>query len=43
MNAYNYEDLQHVCKDYNPDASLEELVSLAGAYTYEDALERRGQ
>ena len=43
VNAYNYEDLQHVCKDYNPDASLEELISLAGAYTYEDALARRGQ
>ena len=43
LNAYNYEDLQNVCKDYNPDASLEELISLAGAYTYEDALARRGQ
>ena len=43
MNAYNYEDLGKVCKTYNPDATLEDLKELAGAYTYEDALARRSE
>ena len=41
VNAYNYEDLYSVCVELNPDASLEELVELAQAYTYDDALTRR--
>lgn len=43
VNAYNYEDLRSVCKVFNPDAGLEQLKELAAAYTYEDALGRRGQ
>ena len=42
-NAYNYEDLGKVCKVFNPDATMEELKDLIAAYTYEDALTRRGQ
>lgn len=43
VNAYNFEDLQHVCRDYNPDVTLDDLIALASAYTYEDALARRGE
>ena len=39
--AYNYEDLQSVCKAFNPDATFEDLKALAEADTYEDALKRR--
>lgn len=42
INAYNYEDLQNVCKVYNPDATLDMLEELALSYTFEDAKERRG-
>ena len=42
-NAYNYDDLGKVCKVFNPDADLEDLKNLISAYTYEDALARRGQ
>lgn len=42
VNAYNYEDLQNVCKIYNPDATLDMLEDLALAYTFEDAQSRRG-
>ncbi len=41
--AYNYEDLQEVIKEFNPDASLADLMALAEAYTYEDALARRAE
>ena len=41
-NAYNYEDLEKVCKAFNPDASIEDLKALAEAYTFEDAKARRG-
>jgi hypothetical protein len=41
-NAYNYEDLGKVCKVLNPDATLADLESLAGAYSYEEAKKRRG-
>lgn len=41
INAYNYEDLYDVCKNYNPDATLEDLKELAGAYTFEEAQARR--
>lgn len=43
INAYNYEDLRNVCKVFNPDATLDDLVKLAGAYTYEDVIARRGE
>ena len=39
--AYNYEDLQAVCKEFNPDATLEDLVKLTEASSYEDARKRR--
>ncbi len=39
--AYNYEDLQSVIAEYNPDAKLSDLVDLAEAYTFEDAQKRR--
>lgn len=41
MNAYSYDDLSQVCGVYNPRVSLKNLVSLAGAYTFEDAEARR--
>ena len=40
--AYNYEDLQSVCKAYNPAATFEDFKKLAEADSYEDALKRRG-
>lgn len=40
--AYNYEDLQAICKAYNPDATFEDFKKLAEADSYEDALKRRG-
>ncbi len=40
--AYNYEDLYSICCTYNPSASLEDLVSLASACSYDDAKARRG-
>lgn len=43
INAYNYEDLQSVCKRFNPDADLNTLKEIASAYTFEDVCERRGQ
>ncbi|MBR0409416.1 MAG: hypothetical protein IJI25_00215 [Eubacterium sp.] len=43
QNAYNYDDLQRVCKAYNPDACLDDLKKLISAFTYEDALARRSQ
>ena len=39
--AYNYEDLQSVCKAYNTDATFEDFKKLAEASSYEDAKERR--
>ena len=39
--AYNYEDLQSVCKAYNADATFEDFKKLAEASSYEDAKERR--
>lgn len=41
LNAYNYEDLEKVCKVYNADATLEDLKALAGAYSFEEAKARR--
>lgn len=42
IQAYNYEDLQKVCVEYNKDASLDDLKALAQAYSYEDVCARRG-
>ncbi len=42
MNAYNFEDLSKVCRIYNPKATLQELITLAKASSYEDVLARRG-
>ena len=41
MNAYNFEDLSHVIRLYNPGASLNELVALAEACSYNSVLARR--
>lgn len=43
INAYNYEDLYNVCKNYNPNATLEDLKALAGAYGFEEAQARRAE
>lgn len=43
INAYNYEDLQKVIMVFNPDASFEDLKTLAEAYTFKDAVERRAK
>ncbi len=39
--AYNYEDLQSICKAYTPAATFEDLKKLAEASSYEDAKKRR--
>ena len=39
--AYNYEDLYSICSVYTPDASLDDLRTLAEKCSYEDAKERR--
>ena len=41
MNAYNYEDLGQVCKVYNESATLNDLMQLANANTFENAQARR--
>lgn len=41
LNAYNYEDLQSVCKVYNPNATLEDLEKLAESCSFEDVQARR--
>ena len=41
-NAYNYEDLEKVCKKFNPDSTLKDLENLIEAYSFEDAKARRG-
>lgn len=43
VNAYNADDLTKVIKEYNPNATMEDLVKLAGAYSVEDVKARRGQ
>ncbi len=43
INAYNYEDLQKVIKEFNPDATYEDLKALAEADTFKAALERRAR
>lgn len=43
INAYNYEDLQTVIADYNPDVTFDDLKALAEAYTFRDAVERRAR
>ena len=42
MNAYNFADLSQVCRIYNPDANLIQLIALAQANSYEQVLVRRG-
>ena len=41
MNAYNFDDLSHVLRIYNPDANLSELVALAEARSYYAVQARR--
>ena len=42
MNAYNFDDLSQVCRIFNPKCTLQELIDLAAASSYEDVLARRG-
>ena len=39
--AYNYEDLQSICKAFTPEATFADLKKLAEASSYEDAKKRR--
>ena len=41
LNAYNYEDLLEVCKAHNPNATLDDLKELAGAWDFDSAVQRR--
>jgi len=41
--AYNYEDLQAVCVEFTPTATLDDLVKLAQASSYDDAKARRAK
>lgn len=43
MNAYNFQDLAQICRLYNPNATLQELIALAEACSYEDVLARRSE
>ena len=42
MPAYNFDDLAKVCRIFNPDCTLQELITLAEASSYEEVLARRG-
>ena len=42
MNAFNFEDLSAVIRLYNPDATLDDLLTLAEGCSYEAVLARRG-
>ena len=41
LNAYSYEDLLEVCKAHNPNATLDDLKELAGAWDFDSAVQRR--
>ena len=41
MNAYNFDDLSHVTKIFNPDANLNGLCALAEACSYRAVRARR--
>ncbi len=41
LNAYSYDDLLGVCKAHNPSATLDDLKTLAGAWDFDSALQRR--
>ncbi len=41
--AYNYEDIYSICRVTNPGATLEDLIDMAEACSFEDALARRGE
>jgi len=41
LNAYSYEDLLEVCKAHNPEATLDDLKKLAGAWDFDSAAQRR--
>ena len=41
LNAYSYEDLLEVCKAHNPNATLDNLKELAGAWDFDSAVQRR--
>ena len=41
LNAYNYEDLANLCKNYNESADFEDLTDMAEAYDFPSAVARR--
>lgn len=41
VNAYSADDLSKVIKQFTPDATLDDLIELAGAYSVEDVKARR--
>ena len=43
VNAYNFEDLCQVINQYTPQATLDDLIRLAGAYSEDAVRSRRGQ
>ena len=43
MNAYNFDDLSHVIRIFNPNANLNDLVALAEACSYRAVQARRGK
>lgn len=43
VNAYSFEELCQVINQYTPQATLEDLTRLAGAYSEEAIRSRRGQ
>ena len=43
MNAYNFDDLSHVIRIYNPEADLNDLVALAEACSYRSVQARRSE
>ena len=41
MNAFNYDDLSHVIRLYNPNATLQDLLTLADGCSFEAVVARR--
>ena len=42
MTGFNFDDLSHVCRVFNPNATVDDLVKLAQECSYEAVLARRG-
>ncbi len=43
MNAYNFDDLSHVIRLFNPEANVNELIALAEACSFSAVRARRGE